>query len=161
MHPIRKGKLKKSENQKGDSQSTLTLQSLLFSISLLFSFSDFLAFLCVFPPSSKDFRGSAKRKTLAFFGGFPCFFQKSKGWRVRDQGVFIEKGLFFTAKGLTKGRGGGGSLKSQEGGGFLSPSLSLSLSLLGDLLLLEFSITTSPPPPLRGPTYREKKAPFR
>ena len=36
-----------------------------------------------FPSFSKDFRGSAKRKTLAFLGENPCFFQKSKGWRVR------------------------------------------------------------------------------
>ena len=41
-------------------------------------------FLGVLPLFSKDFRGSAKRKTLAFFRGFPLlFFQKSKGWRVR------------------------------------------------------------------------------
>ena len=68
-----------------DLSNTLTLQSLLFSISLLFSFSDFLAFSCVFPSFSKDFRGSAKRKTLACLGKNPCFFQKSKVWRVRVQ----------------------------------------------------------------------------
>ena len=63
---------------------SLTLQSLLFSISLLFSFSDFPCFfLCAFPLFSKDFRGSAKRTTLAFLGKNPCFFQKSKDWRVR------------------------------------------------------------------------------
>ena len=45
--------------------------------------------MCVFPLFSKDFRGSAKRKTLAFFGENPCFFQKSKDWRVRgDIGNF-------------------------------------------------------------------------
>ena len=70
---------------------TLTLQSLLFSsISLLFWFSLlFLAFSCVFPLFSKDFRGSAKRKTLAFLGENPCFFQKSKDWRVREIGKKI------------------------------------------------------------------------
>ena len=32
----------------------------------------------------QGFRGSAKRKTLAFFGVSLAFFQKSKGWRVRE-----------------------------------------------------------------------------
>ena len=42
-----------------------------------------------FNPLSKDFRGSAKRKTLVFFvfRGFPCFFfQKSKGWSLGGSG---------------------------------------------------------------------------
>ena len=40
--------------------------------------------MCVFPPLfSKDFRGSAKRETLAFLGKKPLLFQKSKEWRVR------------------------------------------------------------------------------
>ena len=38
---------------------------------------------CVFLFSSKGFRGSAKRKTLAFFGASLALFQTSKGWRVR------------------------------------------------------------------------------
>ena len=64
--------------------SSLTLQSLPFSISLLF----FRFFPCFFGLIflSKDFGGSAKRETLAFLVGFPCFFfflKKSKGWRVR------------------------------------------------------------------------------
>ena len=54
----------------------LTLQSLPFSISLLFLFSDFPCFFVRFPLFSKDFRGSAKRKTLAFLGKNPCFFSK-------------------------------------------------------------------------------------
>ena len=62
-------------------QSALTLQYLLFSISLHF-FLIFLVF-CVFLCFSKDLKGSTNRKTLAFFVGFPCFFQESKGWRVR------------------------------------------------------------------------------
>ena len=38
----------------------------------------------VFPFFSKDFRGSAKRKALVFFGVSLFFFaKKSKGWRVR------------------------------------------------------------------------------
>ena len=60
-----------------------------FDFLAFFRFPISLAFLCVFPFFSKDFRGSAKRKTLAFFGGFPCFFQESKGWRVRGGG-FLE-----------------------------------------------------------------------
>ena len=61
--------------------STLTLQSLLLSISLLFSFSDFpCCFVALFPFFSRDFKGSAKRKTLAFFG---VSLVKSKGWRAR------------------------------------------------------------------------------
>ena len=56
-------------------------------LAFLCVFPIFLAFLCVFPLFSKDFRGSAKRKTLAFLGKSPCFFfifQKSKDWRVRE-----------------------------------------------------------------------------
>ena len=65
---------------------SLTLQSLLFSISLLFSFPIFLAFfLCVFPLFSKNFRGSAKRKTLAFLGGKPLLFPKKQG--LEGQGL--------------------------------------------------------------------------
>ena len=46
-------------------EETLTLQSLLFWISLFFCLSPIsLAFLCVSPFFSKDFRSSAKRKTL-------------------------------------------------------------------------------------------------
>ena len=58
---------------------------LFFSISLLFFVFRFpLLFLCVFPLFSRDSRGSAKRKTLAFLGSNPSFFQKSKDWRVRE-----------------------------------------------------------------------------
>ena len=58
----------------------------------ILAFFDFLAFFVfrfsllswgIFPFFFKDFRGSTKRKTLAFLGENPCFFQKSKGWRVR------------------------------------------------------------------------------
>ena len=76
----------------------LRFQSLLFFdfLACFFLFSDFLAFWGAFPFFSKDFRGSAKRKTIFLFsGGFPCCFfkkarvggsgiQKSKGGRVRD-----------------------------------------------------------------------------
>ena len=54
---------------------TLTLQSLLFLISLLFSFSDFPCFFFGFFLSfPRYFRGSAKRNTLAFFGVSLVFF---------------------------------------------------------------------------------------
>ena len=58
-----------------DPAHTLTLQPLVFWISLLFSFSDFPCFLgCFFFPSfSQEFRGSAKRTTLAFLGGVSLF----------------------------------------------------------------------------------------
>ena len=36
-------------------------------------------------PFSKDFRGSAKRRTLAFFRVSLAVFQKRKGWRVRAE----------------------------------------------------------------------------
>ena len=54
----------------------------------ILAFFDFLAFFvcrfsllfrCVFPFFSKDFRISAKRKTLAFFRGFPSFFPEKQG----------------------------------------------------------------------------------
>ena len=56
-------------------QGTLTLQSLLFWISLLFSFADFPCFFGLFSFDSKDFRHSAKRRTLAFFGVSLAFFK--------------------------------------------------------------------------------------
>ena len=49
-----------------------------FDFLAFFCYPIFLAFLCVFPLFSKDFRGSAKRKTLAFLGKSPCFFQKAR-----------------------------------------------------------------------------------
>ena len=52
------------------------LLSLLFSISLFFFFRFPLFFFAFFLSFSKDFRGSAKRKTLAFF---VVFFQKKQG----------------------------------------------------------------------------------
>ena len=41
--------------------------------------------MCVFPFFAQEFRGSAKRKTLAFFRVSLAFFfcKNSKGWRVR------------------------------------------------------------------------------
>ena len=51
-----------------------------FDFLAFFRFPIFLAFSCVFPSFSKDFRASAKRETLAFFWGKnPCFFQKKQG----------------------------------------------------------------------------------
>ena len=58
-----------------------------FSISLLFlSFPIILAFLDPFL-FSKDFRGSAKRKALAFFRGFACTFFCSKKQGLKSQGM--------------------------------------------------------------------------
>ena len=77
-------------------QITLTLQSLLFSISLLF-FRFSLLFCAFFPLFSKDFRGSAKRKTLAFLGKNPCFFPKKQG--LEGQGSQqTSSGLFLVFK---------------------------------------------------------------
>ena len=47
--------------------------------------SDSAITIARFRPSKfyKDFRGSAKRRTLAFLGFFLAAFRKSKGWRVR------------------------------------------------------------------------------
>ena len=68
----------------------LTLQSLLFSISLLFCFPIFLAFLGIFPFFSKELRGAAERKTL-FFGGFPCFFSKEARVGGSGQSIGVAK----------------------------------------------------------------------
>ena len=70
---------------------TLTLQPLLFfRFPCFFRFPIFLAFLCVFPLFSKDFRGFREEKNPCCFGEKPLlFFQKSKEWRVR--GVSPEK----------------------------------------------------------------------
>ena len=85
------GKGPKTSTEKSPAKFTsLTLQSLLVSISLFFSFSDFPCFLVRFPFFSQDFRGSAKRKPLAFFRGFPCFSPKKQG--VEGQGWdFVRK----------------------------------------------------------------------
>ena len=62
------------------SRRTLTLQSLLFFDFLAFFVFRFsLLFLCDFPSFSKDFRGSAKRETLAFWGEKPLLFPKKQG----------------------------------------------------------------------------------
>ena len=47
-----------------------------FQFPCFFRFPISLAFLCVFPLFSKDFRGSAKRRTLAFFGKKPLLSPK-------------------------------------------------------------------------------------
>ena len=65
---------------------TLTLQSLLFYFDFLafFCFPDFPCFLSVFLPFPRILGVPRREKTLAFLGDFPCFIQKSKGWRVRE-----------------------------------------------------------------------------
>ena len=50
-------------------------------------FASFLAFLCVFPFLSKDFRDSAERENPCFFRGFPCFFSKKA--RVGGSGKIL------------------------------------------------------------------------
>ena len=55
-----------------------------FRFPCFFRFPIFLAFSCVFPSFSKDFRGSAKRKTLAFFGEKPLLFPKKQGLEGQD-----------------------------------------------------------------------------
>ena len=50
-------------------------------------FLDFLCFFCALFLFSKHFRGSAKRKTLAFLGAFPLFlFPKRQGLEVQGWG---------------------------------------------------------------------------
>ena len=77
-----------AKHQKPKFCQTLTLQSLLFSISLLFSFSDFPCFFLRFSFLFQGFEGFRKERNPCFFGANPCFFQKSKGWRVREQRPF-------------------------------------------------------------------------
>ena len=64
-------------------RSSLTLQSLLFSISLLFVFRFSLLFLAFFLPFPRILGVPRREKPLLFLGKNPCFFQKSKVWRVR------------------------------------------------------------------------------
>ena len=57
---------------------------LAFSISLLFVVLRFSSlFLSVFLSFPRILGVPQREKPLLFFRGFPCFFQKSKGWRVR------------------------------------------------------------------------------
>ena len=59
--------------------------SLLFSISLLFSFArNSLFFLIVFPLFPRNFRASEERKNPCFLDGFPCLFQKKPGKEDQD-----------------------------------------------------------------------------
>ena len=51
-----------------------------------------LAFLCVFPSFSKDFRGSAKRKTLVFFEVSLVFSKKKQG--LEGQGTVFNSAEF-------------------------------------------------------------------
>ena len=63
---------------------TLTLQSLLFFDFLpFFVFRFSLLFLSVFP-FPRILGVPRREKPLLFFGGSLAFFQKSKGWRVRE-----------------------------------------------------------------------------
>ena len=63
---------------------SLTLQSLLFSFSLLFfAFRVPLLFLCVFPFFPRILGVPRREKPLLSFGVSLAFVEKSKGWRVR------------------------------------------------------------------------------
>ena len=53
-------------------------------------FSDSPCFFVCFPSFSKDFRGSAKRKTLDFFGVSLAFFQKRQGLQGQGEPFFQE-----------------------------------------------------------------------
>ena len=66
---------------------------------------NFLAFLSVFRFFPRDFRGSAERKILAFFGGFPCFFQKKQG--KEDQGRLENQNFSGQFRSLGTAKGGG------------------------------------------------------
>ena len=50
-----------------------------FRFPRFFCFAVFLVFLCVFALFSKDFKASAGRKILAFFGGSSLFLPKKQG----------------------------------------------------------------------------------
>ena len=67
-------------------------------MSLPFWFSlHSLRFLSVFP-FSKDFRGSAGRRNLCLFGGFPCCFPKRQG--KEDQGLGVYGKVCFQPPGV-------------------------------------------------------------
>ena len=67
---------------------TLTLQSLLFSISLLFLFSDFPCFLVRFSSLFPRILGVPRsEKPLLFWGKPLAFSKKSKDWK--GQGIYI------------------------------------------------------------------------
>ena len=75
---------------------TLTLQSLLFSISLLFSFSDFPCFFLAFFLSFPRILGVPRReKPLLFLGKNPCFFQKKQGLEGQGTMGFSQRRPLF------------------------------------------------------------------
>ena len=81
-----------NKQTKQKKKTTLTLQSLLFPISLLFSFSDFpLLFLCLFAVFSKDYKVSAKRKPLAFLEKARVFPPKKKVFVFAEPLTSLEK----------------------------------------------------------------------
>ena len=69
-----------------EAAKSLIFSALLFGISLLYSFRrNSLAFLCVFPFFSKDFRGLARIKNPFFWWFSLSFSQKSKEKKIREQ----------------------------------------------------------------------------
>ena len=82
------------KEKKSKEASFPDLFSLLFWISLLFSFSkEFLPFCAFFPFFPKDFRRLARIKNPCFFGGFLAVFQKRKEKKIRigtsPKGTFV------------------------------------------------------------------------
>ena len=57
-----------------------------FRFPRFFRSAVFLAFLCVFALFSKDFKGSAGRKILAFFGASSLFLPKKQGLEGQGNG---------------------------------------------------------------------------
>ena len=64
---------------------TLTLQSLLFRFPCFFRFVISLAYLCVFPLSSKEFRGPPRESPHVFFAVSPIF---SPSWLTHGKRPF-------------------------------------------------------------------------
>ena len=74
--------------------TSLTFQSLLFFVFLAFSVLRFSLLSCAFfALLSKDFKGSAERKILAFFQGILAFFPK-KGW-IGGSGIKASQPYFL------------------------------------------------------------------
>ena len=70
-----------------------------FSLSLLFCFVIFPAFLCVFPFSSKDLKDLQEKQSL-LFSGDPCLFCAPKEQGFEGQGQ--DQSMFLGSKLLRK-----------------------------------------------------------
>ena len=83
-----------------------------FDFLAFFRFPIFLAFSCVFPSFSKDFRASAKRETLSFLGEKTLAFSKKARVGGSGSGVVFTRGWFsqrgassYWERGLGSGSG--------------------------------------------------------